>query len=219
MRGQTVTDQHASTEIAPPTSYPVTRHKWYEDVLAVLFGSFFIGVAVVFYTESKLLTGGISGLSLVLSYVTDFEFGMYFFFLNAPFYVLAVLNMGWRFTIKTVVAVGLVSVYPQILPDLFDIGSVHPAFSAVFAGALVGMGMIALFRHGSGIGGISILAHLLQEKGIMRAGWFLLIVDVIILVGAAFVLPLSNLLYSVLGAVVLNVFIAVNHRPGRYFGK
>ena len=67
--------------------------------------------------------------------------------------------------------------------------------------------------------GVSILAHLLQEKGVMRAGWFLLAVDLTILAGAAFVLPIPNLIYSVIGAVVLNVFVGMNHRPGRYFGK
>lgn len=195
------------------------QHKWYEDMQAVLFGAFFIGVAIVIYKESMLLTGGISGLSLVLSYITDIKFGTYFFFLNAPFYLLAILRMGWRFTLKTIVAVALVSVFPSYVPQVFIIEKIHPAFSAIFGGCLVAMGMIALFRHGSGIGGVSILAHFLQERKIIRAGIFLLIADLLILVGAAFVLPIESLLYSVLGAVVLNLFVAVNHKPGRYFGK
>ncbi|MAP94722.1 MAG: hypothetical protein CMK07_07205 [Ponticaulis sp.] len=208
------------SEPAPPSSYPVISHKWYEDVLAVLFAALLIGTAVVFYTEAQLVTGGVSGLSLVLSYVfEDVSFGTFFFFLNMPFYALAIIRMGWRFTIKTIAAVGLVSIFPTYMADLFVIDTVHPVFAAVFAGALVAMGMIALFRHGSGIGGVSILAHLLQEKGVMRAGWFLLAVDLTILAGAAFVLPIPNLIYSVIGAVVLNVFVGMNHRPGRYFGK
>ena len=78
--------------------------------------------------------------------------------------------------------------------------------------------MIILFRHGSGIGGVSILAHFLQEKGIMRAGWFLLMIDLTILLIGAFILPVANLLASVVGALVMNVVVAINHRPGRYFG-
>lgn len=217
-------ETESSGEVVDPDLRQVGRgqrlgHTWYEDVMAVLFGSFFIGVAVVFYSEAHLLTGGVSGLSLVLSYVTPVEFGTYFFFLNGPFYLLAVLQLGWRFTIKTVCAVGIVSAFPSFVSGWFTIGNLHPAFAAVFAGSLVAMGMLALFRHGSGIGGVSILAQFLQEKGIMRAGYFLLCVDCVILLGASFFLPLENILYSVLGAVVLNVFIAINHRPGRYFGR
>ena len=73
------------SEPAPPSSYPVISHKWYEDVLAVLFAALLIGTAVVFYTEAQLVTGGVSGLSLVLSYVfEDVSFGTFFFFLNMP---------------------------------------------------------------------------------------------------------------------------------------
>ena len=99
------------------------------------------------------------------------------------------------------------------------IENVHPLLAAVFASCLVGIGMIILFRHGSGVGGASILAHFLQERGIMRAGIFLLIFDLTVLSAGIFVLPWQNLVFSVIGAVVMNIEIAMNHRPGRYFGK
>ncbi len=205
---------------APDMPAPGTGvgHKWYEDVLAVIFGALFIGMGVVFFVEARLLTGGVSGFALVLSYVTPFDFGTYFFFLNMPFYALAILRIGWRFTVKTVAAVAIVSVFPDLIPHVFAIQDLNPFFGAVFAGALVAMGMIILFRHGSGIGGVSILAHFLQEKGIMRAGWFLLMIDLTILLIGAFILPVTNLLASVVGALVMNVVVAINHRPGRYFG-
>ena len=81
------------------------------------------------------------------------------------------------------------------------------------------MGMIALFRHRAGIGGVSILSQFLQDKKIMNAGIFQLVTDLFILLAGAFVVPLENLFYSVLGAIVLNLIIAINHRPGRYFGS
>lgn len=214
-----MTDENSTEVMAPPTSYPDVRHKWYEDLLAVSFGTLFIGMGVVFYSHAQLITGGISGLSLVLSYMTKYEFGLFFFVLNIPFYALAIWRMGWRFTLKTILAVAIVSLFPDFVPRWLVIQELNPIFAAIFGGTLVAMGMIALFRHGSGIGGISILAHFLQEKGLMRAGWFLLIVDLCILAIGFFAVPLQNLLYSVIGAVVMNVFVAMNHRPGRYFGK
>lgn len=195
------------------------QHKLYEDAFAVIFGAFFLGLAVVFFKQAELITGGISGLSLVLSYATPISFGVYFLVLNLPFYILAILRMGWWFTLKTIIAVAIVSVFPGLVPHAFTIGSVHPAFAGFTAGALAATGLIILLRHGAGIGGFSILAQFLQAKGVIRAGWFLLIVDLLILVGAAFILPLMNLVWSVLGAVVMNVVIGVNHRPGRYFGN
>ncbi|MFC6199717.1 YitT family protein [Ponticaulis profundi] len=195
------------------------KHKWYEDVVALLVGALLIGMGVIVFSEAKVLTGGVSGASLVLSYATPFTFGQYFFVLNAPFYILAVMRMGWQFTLKTVVAVTLVSIFPTFAKDWISLEFVHPAFSAIFGGALLGMGMIALFRHRAGIGGVSILSQFLQDKKIMNAGIFQLVTDLFILLAGAFVVPLENLFYSVLGAIVLNLIIAINHRPGRYFGS
>ncbi|MAK61508.1 MAG: hypothetical protein CMK09_11045 [Ponticaulis sp.] len=195
------------------------QHKPYEDAFAVVFGAFFLGLAVVFFEYAELITGGISGLSLVLSYATPVAFGLYFLVLNLPFYVLAIVRMGWRFTLKTVIAVAIVAVFPDLVPEWLVIQELHPGFAAFTAGALAATGLIILLRHGAGIGGFSILAQFLQAKGLVRAGWFLLIVDLLILAGAVFVLPVMNLIWSVLGAVVMNVVIGINHRPGRYFGN
>ncbi len=197
----------------------IIRHKWYEDVIALLLGTFLVGVSAIFFSTGKVLTGGVSGASLILSYVTPFQFGVFFFLLNLPFYILAILRMGWVFTVKTVICVALISVFSIGLRPFIQIEDVNPLFAAVFASALVSNGLIILFRHGAGVGGATIMAHFLQERGIIRAGWFLLIVDIGILSAGFFVLPWQNLVYSIIGAVVMNAVIAINHRPGRYFGK
>ena len=175
-------------------------------------------MGVIVLEEAKLLTGGVSGMALILSYATPFDFGVYFFILNLPFYALAVLRMGWEFTLKTVIAVSMVSFFPSLTDGLIEFESIHPLMGAIFGGALVGMGMIALFRHRAGIGGVSILSQFLQDKKIMSAGIFQMIVDLLILFSGFFVLPVENLLYSILGALVLNLIVAINHRPGRYIG-
>lgn len=44
-------------------------------------------------------------------------------------------------------------------------------------------------------------------------------IDIAVLALAAILLPLPQALYSVLGAVVMSLFLAINHRPGRYTGS
>lgn len=82
----------------------------------------------------------------------------------------------------------------------------------------MGLGILSLFRHKASVGGINILALYLQDNFGIRAGWFQLGVDAVILVFAFFVLPVDRVLYSILGAVMLNLIIGLNHRPGRYIG-
>lgn len=200
------------------TPNDVIKHKWYEDALAILTGSFLAGMSAIFFSTGEVLTGGISGASLISSYLTGWQFGLFFFVLNLPFYALAILRMGWEFTIKTAITVALISFFSITMRQFVAIDDIHPLFAAVFASCLIASAMIILFRHGAGVGGASILAHFLQERGIMRAGWFLLIFDLTVLVAGVFVIPWQNLIWSLIGAVVMNVIIAINHRPGRYFG-
>lgn len=196
----------------------IIRHKWYEDAWALMLGAFLVSMGAIFFSTGKVLTGGVSGASLILSYLTPFQYGVFFFVLNLPFYLLAILRMGWTFTLKTTAVVTMISGFSIVLRPFVGIENVHPLLAAVFASCLVGIGMIILFRHGSGVGGASILAHFLQERGIMRAGIFLLVFDLTVLSAGIFVLPWQNLVFSVIGAVVMNIEIAMNHRPGRYFG-
>lgn len=93
-----------------------------------------------------------------------------------------------------------------------------PIYAAVAGGSLMGLGVLALFRHRTGLGGVNILALYLQEKHDIRAGWFQLGIDALILFCALFMLPLEKVLISLLGAAVLNLILAVNHKPGRYSG-
>ncbi len=85
-------------------------------------------------------------------------------------------------------------------------------------GGLIGLGMLILFRHRAGLGGFNIVAVYLQDRYGLRAGYFQLGVDVLILCAALLILPMAQVALSLVGAAVLNLVIAINHRPGRYIG-
>ena len=138
--------------------------------------------------------------------------------LNIPFYLLAIWRMGWGFTLRTFASVALVSVQTRLLPMWVDFDFLAPAYAAVAGAAMMGVGLVVLLRHRAGIGGVTILSQFLQDRGIIRAGLFQLIVDLIILVVALFMLPLKLVALSIVGAFVLNLTVAINHRPGRYRG-
>jgi uncharacterized membrane-anchored protein YitT (DUF2179 family) len=60
------------------------------------------------------------------------------------------------------------------------------------------------------------LALYIQNKFNIRAGNFGLLVDSVILGSSIFIFSFEVVVLSVLGAVTLNLLIAVNHKPGRY---
>jgi len=191
-------------------------HTPFEDFLALLTGSLCIGFGVFLFKESGLLTGGTAGLALILTNLIDFSFGQIFFVINLPFYLLAFMQMGWRFTVNTFISVLAVSASADMMHIFIEVRSVNIWFATVFGALLLGLGMLVLFRHKSSLGGVGILALFLQSKYNIRAGKFQMGVDMTIVTIGYFLVPLSLLLFSIFGAIVLNMVIAINHKPGRY---
>lgn len=208
----------ADAATSPTPALPVERHRLYEDALAMLLGTLFIALGMLMYTKTMLLTGGVAGAALLLSYVTQLDFGALFFLVNVPFYALAWKRMGWMFTLRTAIAVGLVALFSRLTGGWIGVERLDPLYATVIGGGLFGTGMLMLFRHRTGLGGINILALYLQERHGVRAGYFQLAVDLVILAAAFFVLAPDQLLLSVVGAVIVNLLLAINHKPGRYLG-
>ncbi|WP_316203572.1 YitT family protein [Bradyrhizobium sp. SZCCHNS3051] len=192
------------------------RHKLYEDAMALTLGTLFVSLGMLIYSKTVLLVGSTAGLSLLLSYISGYGFGVSFFLINLPFYALAVRRMGWPFTIRTFVAVGLVALFSRLTTSWIDISHIDPIYATVIGAGLTGTGLLMLFRHRTGLGGINILALYLQEHWKIRAGYFQLAVDFLIMIDAFFVIPVNRLALSILGIVIVNVIIAINHKPGRY---
>lgn len=213
----TETSTQAVTQVAPDPLQP-ERHRLWEDVFAMLLGTLLVSIGIVLYTEATLVTSGAAGLALLAQAATGVNFGILFFAVNLPFYWLAVRRMGWRFAARTFVAVGLVSAFTWATPGWIRIETVQPLYAALAGGSLMGLGLLALFRHRTGLGGVNILALYLQENHGVRAGWFQLGIDALILCGALLLLPWDKVATSLAGAAVLNLILAVNHKPGRYMG-
>lgn len=193
-------------------------HTLLEDIQALLIGTLFVALSVVLFRHAGLLTGGTAGLAFLLHYLSGYAFGPIFFVINLPFYVFAVYSLGWIFTLKTFVAVVLLSVYSEILPHWIHLGALQPAFAAVMGGLMAGVGLLMLMRHKASLGGVGVLAIYMQEKHGWRAGKIQMALDCVVVLAACFVKSYDLVVLSVLGAVALNMVIAVNHRAGRYAG-
>ncbi len=113
-------------------------HRPYEDVLALLLGTMVVSLGVTLYSESILVTGSTAGAALLIEHATGLSFGVIFFVINLPFYWLAFKRMGKAFTIKTFIAVGLVSAFSKLTPMLVEFNTLNPIYAAVAGGCVDG---------------------------------------------------------------------------------
>ncbi len=191
-------------------------HSLLDDAQGLFTGVLFMSLGVVLFKSAGLYTGGTMVLALALHYWTNFPLGWLMMLINIPFYILAYFRFGTKFVLKTLLSVGLLSVFVSIIPHFLIIESTNPYFAAIMGGLLVGVGLIQLFRHRSSTGGFNILVLYLQDRNGWNAGLIQMVLDFSVIILAIFSGSGSIIITSFLGAAVMNLSITINHRPGRY---
>lgn len=208
------TDQNVS--LVSPVMSAVDQHSKIEDVLAMLIGTFILSFAMNLLQQAGIMTGGTAGLSLLIHYITDIKFGILFFLINIPFYYFAYKKMGAALVVKTFIAVALLAGFTEIIPQFFHLSDVNPMYATIFANVLMGVSFLILFRHRSSLGGINLLVLYLQERFKIPAGKVQMGIDITILLTSLFFVDWKLILVSILGAVILNSIILLNHKNSRY---
>lgn len=204
--------------MALPDSAAPSPHRAYEDALALIVGTALMALGLTIYTQATLLTGSTAGLALLIQYGAGIPFGWAFFVINLPFYILSLMQMGLAFTLKTFAAVALLSIFTSLSQQWIEISYIAPLYAALIGGTIMGVGLLILFRHRASLGGVNILVLFLQERFGLRAGYVQLAIDAAILTGGLLVVAPDRIALSLLGAVALNLVLALNHKPGRYIG-
>jgi len=198
------------------TLKPPERHTLFDDAQGIFTGTLFVSLALLMFNQAGLLTGGTAGLAFVLHYATGVSFGKLFFLVNLPFYWFSWTRMGREFTLKTFLAICTLSMLTEWSPQVFEIGRVHPLYAAMVGGLLLGSGCLFLARHRASLGGATIVTLYLQEKHGIRAGKAQMAIDSVVVLLALLVVPAQRVAYSILAAVLMSLFLWVNHKPGRY---
>ena len=194
------------------------KHSPVEDAQGIFYGSFMAAIGVVILTHLGFVTGQTAGLAILIAYATGWGFGPVFFVVNLPFYWVGWRRFGPVFVAKSFAAVALLSIMASVLPRWIGFATLHPALGAILFGAITGSGLLALFRHGASLGGIGIVGLYIQDATGFRAGWVQLIFDACLFAIALMMMDRAPVGWSFLGAVIVNLVIAINHRRDRYIG-
>lgn len=213
--------EQASANLTPGETelYPVVQHTLFEDIYAFAIGCTFIVLGIVFLKACGLVTGGVAGIALLVSYLIPWPVAVLFMLINIPFFALAWPAMGRRFTIKTVIVNLAIVLLGQSARFAFGLSHINPIFAALFGGTIIGMGILSLARHGAGAGGTGVLALYLQKRKGINAGITQMSCDALILLASAFTLHWQQLGLSIVSAVAMSGVLVGFHKPERYIGR
>lgn len=173
-----------------------------------------VALGLAMLRSAHLLTGGIPGLAFMMSYVTSWPLGWTLLIVNLPFVAFAWCAFGPRFTWRTIIVVAGLSLGVEGIGRVLSVHSAHPLFAALAGGLLIGVGLLVMFRHGASLGGFGVLALFLQRRRGWSAGTVQMVCDAAIVAAAFALVEPSRVFYSIASAVMVNLVLVWNHRPG-----
>lgn len=140
------------------------KHSVYTDYLLILIGAFVMGFAIKnLYTPINLVTGGVSGIAIIMKNVSGIPLWITNTICNIPLFLAAWNMKGWQFIKRTLFATAALSVSLYVLPEKAFLTD-DLVLTALFGGIVCGAGTGFVFLSQATTGGTDMLAALLQKK-------------------------------------------------------
>ncbi|WP_231463481.1 MULTISPECIES: YitT family protein [unclassified Pedobacter] len=149
-----------------------------------------------FLMPSHFIDGGVTGISLLLRTLTDWDLSYLIVIINIPFVILGYKQIGKAFAIKTAIAITALSISLIVLP--FQPITHDKLLIAFFGGLFLGGGIGLAMRGGCVIDGTEVLALTISKNSILTVGNIVLILNIIIFAFAAYFLNIETALYAIL---------------------
>lgn len=166
-----------------------------KDVLLIVLGIFSASFGFKgFLLTNHFIDGGATGISLLISALTDIPLYILLVGINIPFIILGYYILGKQFAVKTALAItGLALCVATVhFPDVTK----DNLLVAIFGGFFLGAGIGLTVRGGAVIDGTEVLAIYLSRKFGTTLGDIIIAINVIIFSIAAYFLSVEIALYS-----------------------
>jgi len=161
-----------------------------------------------FFVGNKLAEGGVSGLSLIIHYLSNIDVSYLYFALNIPLIILAYIFLGKNFLLKTFFATFVLSVFLKVFASfsepLDDI-----LLAAIFGGAINGIAIGIVFYAGGSTGGMDIIAKIVNKYTGIPISRILLATDFIVLSIVAVIFGKVIFMYTLISLVISSKMIDI----------
>lgn len=186
--------------------------------LSIILGALIWAVSINgILIQHRLLSGGVSGLALVIYYLLPQPpIGLMVFLFNIPIFILARTTLSGKFFAFSLLGMASLSFFLTVTPPL-RIPVENPLLACLFAGVVSGVGSGMIFRAGGSGGGTGIIAMILNRRFSVRVGIVSSLLNSIPLVLGAFLIDFNAALYSIIyvytsGSVVDRIITSFSER-------
>jgi len=184
-----------------------SKYRYIPMVLLIVLGAIMGGIAFnAFLIPHKLLSGGVSGIALILNYLFDISPGVLIFVFNIPIFIAGYKFMDREFILLSLIGMTAFSVAVDSFSFLRNIIYIDDTLlSCLYGGVLSGIGSGIVFRNRASQGGIDIIGVILKKYYSINIGSTSLIINIIIVaIGSAYY-GLKPAMYTLVSMYVTSV--------------
>lgn len=170
-------------------------------LLSVIICNLITAFSITYIIKPNLLiSGGLTGLSILTSNVTGISLPLLVFFLNIPTSFLSLFFLDRDFTFFSTLAIFLLSLfisfYEKLMPGFFL--TKEPILACIFGGLLNGIGAGIAFRSGTSTGGLDIIAAILKKNFNITIGNVLMGINFIIVSCLGYLYSIDKVLFTLI---------------------
>ncbi|MFC5700428.1 YitT family protein [Cohnella faecalis] len=162
----------------------------------------------------KLLSSGVSGVAMIIGYVSGWNIGWLYFALNVPILIWGYRVLGRKFILLSMVTVIFTSAFMQFVPE--HALTNDRLLACVFGGVLVGAGTAVTLRFGGSSGGFDIIASIISRHRDLPVGILVVALNAIVVAANGWLRKdWDAALYSMLSIYLTGKVIDLVHTPHR----
>ena len=158
-----------------------------------LVGTFIYAIGVnLFLVPHHFLSGGITGIAMILYYLMDLPIGISNLVLNIPLLFLALRYMGKFYTVVTIWGTVALSLFIDLTAFMSTWNVVKdPLVAAVSGGVILGLSLGILYRYNSNTGGLDVVGAVCKKYFNLEIGYVVFALNFFIIAASAFIFTLE----------------------------
>lgn len=173
------------------------------NLLFCTLGAFIAAFALeCFLVPNEIIDGGIVGVSIMASYLTKINLGIFLIVLNMPFLLMAFKEFGKRFVLLALYSVTMLSLFVNLISNHIPVVTHEPLLVAIFGGGILGVGVGIVLKSDSCMDGTEIMAIRISKKYPYSVGEIIMFINIFIFSTAGFVYNWEKAMYSTLAYLV-----------------
>ena len=172
------------------------------DFLMMIFGSFLLAFTFnVFYVPNNLVISGVSGLSIIVNYISHIEPSLFIAVVNVLLLVLSVAALGLESSVKTIIGTLFYTLFVYLTKDINVILDIHfdeMIMTSLVGGVLTGLGAGIVFKYEYSTGGTDVLTLVAAKYSKQELAKCQLVINTIIVSFGGLVFGLTMIIYAIL---------------------